>query len=455
MYLESLSQTTSRPAMEGRRVQLYLLMLLMDAAIVLGSFVLAGGVYRDQWPNEFAMAMGWAFLPIFLVIAVYQRCYSIRALDEARYAIGQAGIALILSAMLCMVMIFYAKAATEFSRVMLSLALVFSFIGMAVFRAGLHFLLRRAYGPSVSSVLVVMDGGPEVNIRGAQVVQAQDFDITGAHSSPDSLDRIGRLMRGMDRVVVSCDIDQRTKWASVMRGAGVRGEVISTMLQELGAIDLEREGGQSFLVVSTGPLALHARIFKRVMDLAITVPALIVLSPLLAVVALLIKLEDGGPVFFVQQRMGAHNCLFDMLKFRSMRVTKLDSKGARSTSRNDDRVTRIGAFIRKTSIDELPQLINVLRSEMSIVGPRPHALGSQAGEKLFWEVDSEYWQRHALKPGLTGLAQVRGHRGATETEGHLRDRLQADLEYVRNWSVVRDIKIILATARVLVHPNAY
>ena len=169
-------------------------------------------------------------------------------------------------------------------------------------------------------------------------------------------------------------------------------------------------------------MALHARIFKRAIDLAIALSALVVLSPIMLLVAVLIKLEDGGPVFFVQQRMGAHNCLFNMLKFRSMRAEQLDCIGGRSTSRDDSRVTRIGALIRRTSIDELPQLINVLRSEMSIVGPRPHALGSQAGEKLFWEVDDDYWQRHSLKPGLTGLAQIRGHRGATETEGHLKER---------------------------------
>ena len=441
--------------MESRRVQLYLLMLLADTAVLLGSFLLAGGIYRNHWPNEIAMAMGWAFLPIFLVIAVYQRCYSIRALDEARYAIEQVGVALILSAMLCTVMIFYAKAATEFSRVMLSLALAMAFVGMALFRVAMHMILRRVYGPSVSSVLVVMDGGPEVHIRGAQLVHAEDFDISGVQSSPNSLDRIGRVMRGMDRVVVSCSVDRRTRWASVMRGAGVRGEVISSALQELGAIALSREDGQSFLVVSTGPLALHARIFKRAIDLAIALSALVVLSPIMLLVAVLIKLEDGGPVFFVQQRMGAHNCLFNMLKFRSMRAEQLDCIGGRSTSRDDSRVTRIGALIRRTSIDELPQLINVLRSEMSIVGPRPHALGSQAGEKLFWEVDDDYWQRHSLKPGLTGLAQIRGHRGATETEGHLKDRLNADLEYIRHWSIWRDIRIIFATARVLVHPNAY
>ncbi len=144
-----------------------------------------------------------------------------------------------------------------------------------------------------------------------------------------------------------------------------------------------------------------------------------------------------------------------MLKFRSMQVELNDADGARSTARDDDRATKIGAFIRRTSIDELPQLINVLRGEMSIVGPRPHALGSQAGDKLFWEVDAQYWQRHCLKPGLTGLAQVRSHRGATEEEKDLTDRLQCDLEYISAWSLRRDIEIVLQTVSVLKHDNAY
>ncbi|MBX7515083.1 sugar transferase [Qipengyuania sp. GH38] len=191
------------------------------------------------------------------------------------------------------------------------------------------------------------------------------------------------------------------------------------------------------------------------MDLALTVPALLFLSPLLFLVGLLIKLEDGGPIFFVQQRMGQGNCMFPMFKFRSMRVNMLDSDGRQSTSRGDVRVTKVGRFIRATSIDELPQLLNVLRGEMSIVGPRPHALGSVANAKLFWEIETKYWHRHSLKPGLTGLAQIRGHRGATESENHLTHRLEADLEYIRSWSLIRDFRIIFATVGVLVHPNAY
>ena len=147
--------------------------------------------------------------------------------------------------------------------------------------------------------------------------------------------------------------------------------------------------------------------------------------------------------------------MFQVLKFRSMTVADADGAGHRSASRDDDRITRCGRFIRGTSIDELPQLLNVLKGDMSIVGPRPHALGSRAADKLFWEVDQRYWDRHAAKPGLTGLAQVRGFRGATLVEDDLRNRLQADLEYLENWSVWRDVKIIFLTVRVVWHRNAF
>lgn len=441
--------------MESRRIQLFVAMLLVDLVAIAASFVLAGGIYRGEWPLPFAVSMAYAFVPIFAVIALYQRCYSLEALDNLRYSIVRLFTALVISAILCMVMIFYAKAAAAFSRVMLSLALIIGFVLMSGFRMILHRILRRFYGKSVSSILIVDDGGPPVDIPGAVTVSAEEFDLHNARFDPSSLDRIGRLMRGVDRVVVSCDIERRLAWTGIMRSAGIRGDVVSEALEKLGAIALRREHGQSFLVVSTGPLALRARLIKRVMDLALTVPALIVLSPIMLLVALLIKMEDGGPVFFVQKRMGHGNIMFDMYKFRSMRLDTLDGKGARSTSRSDERVTKVGRFIRRTSIDELPQLINVIKSEMSIVGPRPHALGSQAENRLFWEIDDNYWHRHALKPGLTGLAQIRGHRGATERESHLVDRLDADLEYIRTWSLAQDLKILFMTAKVIVHPNAY
>ena len=455
MPLKDYLEKTVRDSMEHRRIQLYAMLFLFDIAFVYGSFWLAAALYVGENPSQRAIQVMQLTAPIYVVIAIYNRVYSIEALENVRYAISRLGLALGLSVMLFLVMTFYARSSADFSRGTFSLALVLAFAGMVAVRFLVYLKVQRQFRGRVSHVLVIKDGGPDIDMPNADVVVADPELVERAHVDPAALDLLGRAMRNNDRVIVSCPVDRRVFWTRIMRASGVHGEVVSETLHELGALALAREPGWAALVVSTGPLGLRARLTKRAMDLAFTVPALILLGPLMLLVALLIKLEDGGPVFFVQPRMGQGNIMFDMLKFRSMKVAKLDTQGVRSTARGDDRVTRIGNFIRRTSIDELPQLINVLRSEMSLVGPRPHALGSLANDKLFWEIDSNYWQRHSLKPGLTGLAQVRGFRGATETEDHLTDRLNADLEYIRDWSPWGDIKIMLATARVLVHPNAY
>ena len=302
---------------------------------------------------------------------------------------------------------------------------------------------------------MIEDGGPDFALPGARTISAARHDLDPASHDPFMLDRLGRLLRNQDSVVVSCEPARRHEWALLLKASGIYGEIVSEPANEIGAVGVHRyeAQGRTTLVVATGPLGLRGRIAKRAFDLSVAGAALVVLSPLLLLTALLVKLEDGGQVLFVQRRLGRGNQFFPMFKFRSMRTG--DSDGMRSTGRADDRVTRIGAFIRRTSIDELPQLLNVLRGEMSIVGPRPHAIGSRANEKLFWEVDGQYWQRHCLKPGLTGLAQVRGHRGATEREQDLTDRLSSDLEYVAGWSIRKDVVIALRTLRVLRHPNAY
>ncbi len=241
----------------------------------------------------------------------------------------------------------------------------------------------------------------------------------------------------------------------MLKGANVDGEVLDDEVARLGAQGARVKAGHGLLLVSAGPLGLRDRIVKRLLDMSFAGTAIFFLSPLLVTVAIAIKLQDGGPVFFVQRRMGRGNRFFNMYKFRSMTVALCDTEGNVSASKNDQRITRIGKFIRSTSIDELPQLFNVLLGDMSLVGPRPHAIGSQAGSKLFWEVDLRYWQRHSLKPGLSGLAQVRGFRGATEKESDLVSRLQSDLEYLEGWTILRDIKIIFLTLRVLVHDRAF
>lgn len=187
--------------------------------------------------------------------------------------------------------------------------------------------------------------------------------------------------------------------------------------------------------------------------------ALLILAliwPLLVAVAIAIKLDSSGPVFFRQPREGYNNRPFSVLKFRSMYHDHGQQDGIVQVRRGDSRVTRVGNFIRRTSIDELPQFINVLMGDMSIVGPRPHAPSTRAGGRLFSDVVSSYAARHRVKPGITGWAQIHGWRGETTTEEQLIRRLEHDLYYIENWSLLLDLYIILRTAILVVTDrNAY
>jgi lipopolysaccharide/colanic/teichoic acid biosynthesis glycosyltransferase len=173
-------------------------------------------------------------------------------------------------------------------------------------------------------------------------------------------------------------------------------------------------------------------------------------------VAAAIWIESPGPVLFRQKRRGMNNEPFTMLKFRSMHIAATDQNADKLVTRGDARVTRVGAFIRKTSLDELPQLINILRGDMSLVGPRPHAYGAKAADRLYEEVVARYPARHRVLPGLTGLAQVRGFRGNTLREEDIIRRFDSDLEYIERWSISLDLVIIVRTAITLFfHREAY
>lgn len=303
--------------------------------------------------------------------------------------------------------------------------------------------------------LLIDDGGPQLDLPGVPVLAVGAYGLVPDLGDPAALDRIGLALRNVDQAIVSCPRERREAWAMILKGANINGEVVEESVEQLCALGARHAGGNGLLLVSAGPLGLRARVTKRLFDLALAASSLMILSPLLLAVAVAIMIEDGRPVLFTQPRVGRANRFFTMLKFRSMRHAGSDAAGTQSTRREDERLTRVGRWIRRTSIDELPQLYNVLRGEMSIVGPRSHALGSLAGDKLFWEVDPRYWQRHALKPGITGLAQIRGWRGATDLEEDLAGRLNADLEYASGWTIWRDLAIVVATLRVLRHDRAY
>ena len=205
------------------------------------------------------------------------------------------------------------------------------------------------------------------------------------------------------------------------------------------------------------PLSDWNLVFKWVFDKVVAVFALILLSPVMVATAIAVKLESKGPVFFKQKRHGFNNQLIEMYKFRSMYTDMSDANAVKLVTKDDPRVTRVGRFIRKTSIDELPQLFNVLKGELSIVGPRPHALQAKAANKLYYEAVEGYFARHKVKPGMTGWAQIKGWRGETDTLEKIMQRVNHDLYYIENWSILLDFYICIMTPVSLLskRQNAY
>ena len=205
------------------------------------------------------------------------------------------------------------------------------------------------------------------------------------------------------------------------------------------------------------PLGDRDVLVKLVFDRVIGVMALIAISPVLLLTALAIRLDSKGPILFKQKRYGFNNELVEVYKFRSMYVDKLDATASKLVTRDDPRVTKVGRFIRKTSIDELPQLFNVvLKGDLSLVGPRPHAIHAKAADRQYDEVVEGYFARHRVKPGITGWAQIHGWRGENDTQEKIQARVDHDLYYIENWSLWLDLYILAVTPLSLVKTqNAY
>lgn len=211
--------------------------------------------------------------------------------------------------------------------------------------------------------------------------------------------------------------------------------------------------GIPVITLSETPLIGLRLLLKSVEDMALSILILLAISPILILIAIAIKLDSQGPVFFRQNRTGWSGKVFKIWKFRSMRVHQPDEGGKlKQAEKNDNRITRVGKFIRRTSLDELPQIFNVLVGDMSLVGPRPHAVqhDEEYSRRIF-----DYFARHNIKPGITGLAQVRGLRGETKDIDQMIQRIESDIEYINNWSVWLDISIILRTVLVVTGKDVY
>ncbi len=216
--------------------------------------------------------------------------------------------------------------------------------------------------------------------------------------------------------------------------------------------DAEQLDGVVLPTLMLPPFSFVGATVKRSCDLIISGLLLVPLAVLFTLVAIIIKLDSRGPVFFRQARSGQYGRSFNIFKFRSLHVAQADNGAETLVSQGDDRVTRIGRYLRKYSIDELPQILNVVVGDMSLVGPRPHAPRAKADGRIYADVMPDYMLRYRVKPGMTGWAQVNGWRGNTDTEEKLRKRVEFDFAYIRSWSVMRDLEILLRTIPSVVAP---
>ena len=441
------------------RARLYLLCLLGDLAGLFLSFLLANrlalGAFMGEPGKPHGLVMFSMIAPLYILLAVQGGAYGIHMLANIRRGIFRGLLALAQAALLMLLIVYLGKIAEQLSRLTFITGLGFSALSVALVRIAISRLGARLLGEVPHLTAVIMDG---VEIETRAHMEVIDADAANLHPERHDADMAARLAAAVgmaERVIVACPMERMAEWSVALKSLSARGEIVVPELLRFAPARVDEFDGQPTIIVAGGPFQFRDRIIKRIFDIVVATAATIALSPLLVVTALAIKLTSPGPILFRQPRIGRDARSFNIYKFRSMRVEASDSKADRLTARDDDRVTAVGRFLRRTSIDELPQLFNVLRGDMSIVGPRPHAAAAKAGDSLYWEVDERYWERHCIKPGMTGLAQVRGHRGSTDHHQDLIDRLQSDLEYVTQWSIWRDLRIIVATIGVVVHHKAY
>jgi Undecaprenyl-phosphate glucose phosphotransferase len=367
-------------------------------------------------------------------------------------------------------MSYFAKAGNEFSRVWLGSFYVLGLAALIGFRRALFLLVRHWTKQGRLDRRTVVVGADE---RGESVINAilaqRDndvrivgvFDDRGDDRSPTTV--AGRQKLGtVDDLV---EFARRTRIDLVIFSLPISAEGrILQMLKKLWVLPVDIRlaahsnklrfrprsysyiGNVPVLDVYDKPITDWDVVTKRLFDRFIGGLLLILASPVMLLAAIAIKLDSRGPVFFKQKRYGFNNELIEIYKFRSMYVDQCDATASVLVTRGDSRVTRIGAFLRKTSIDELPQLINVaVKGSLSLVGPRPHAVYAKAENRLYDEAVDGYFARHRVRPGITGWAQVCGWRGETDTQEKIQRRVEHDLHYIENWSVLFDLYILART----------
>ncbi|HEX4192878.1 MAG TPA: undecaprenyl-phosphate glucose phosphotransferase [Stellaceae bacterium] len=430
-------------------------------------------------------AVSFGLAAIYQLTAVKAGLFDVRAIAQGRLRVVQITGAWLLSALFCLFGLYAVHAAGEVSRIWFMNVVLITPAFLVGYRLTFWTVARqwRAEGRLTRWVALVGGGDYGAELMNS-LSQESPLDIRLIGYFDDRLGRVPSATQGFDLLGTTEDLGE---YASKHRvdeiivalpwSADERIMEIARQFQHLPidvrlgperiAYRLPRSGGGSVLelpalILQRRPLSDWDILIKAIEDRALAAMLLAGLALPMAVVALLIKLDSRGPVFFRQPRMGFNQKPFHIYKFRTMRSDGSDN-ALKQATRGDARITRIGGFLRRWSIDEIPQLLNVLTGEMSIVGPRPHPMWRSAGD--IWpehgptpmeHVIDQYAARHRMKPGITGWAQVRGYRGGTENPRLMRERIAHDLYYIERWSLWLDIKILAVTAfAVLKTESAY
>jgi Undecaprenyl-phosphate glucose phosphotransferase len=356
--------------------------------------------------------------------------------------------------------------------------LVVSAVLLLVFR---HFLARLLGGWLCSGRLarrVAIVGAGEFSREFIERLRLEPHCYTVVGLYDDRLSRVPAFQEGVEVRGTVRDLLERSRQEQidliVVALPLSAADRISVILEQLGSAvadvclttdfaglryhgsQISTVGSNPVVLIRERPLKDWRAAKKMAFDFILGSFLLLVLSPFLVLIALIIQLESPGPALFRQPRLGFNNRLFTCYKFRTMHQGMADLMGDQQTTRDDPRVTRLGKWLRRLSIDELPQLLNVLHGNMSLVGPRPHAPNTKAADQLFTEVVARYAVRHSMKPGITGWAQVNGWRGETKTVEQIEKRVACDLAYIENWSVWFDVKILMLTVtREILSRNAF
>lgn len=365
--------------------------------------------------------------------------------------------------------VFFLKAGAEFSRAWLALWFVSGSIllltGRAVLAACVKSwaqqgrLYRRAvvYGVSdiTQSVIDDLEADSDSDVRIMAIFddrgQSRSLANSFGYRHGGGLDKLDEFCRNtrVDLIIVALPVAGEARLAEVVRKISILPADIKLPARatsvRFSPATYSHIGKVAMIDLFDKPIANWDTVSKWLFDKTIGGLALLLLSPVMAAIALAVKFTSKGPVLFRQKRYGFNNELIEVFKFRSMYTDLCDQEADRLVTKADSRVTPVGRFIRKTSLDELPQLFNVMLGTLSLVGPRPHAVKAKAGDELYDKAVEGYFARHKVKPGITGWAQVNGWRGETDTREKIQNRVAHDLYYIENWSLLFDLYILLKT----------